>query len=158
MVNPKFSTNCRPPVYGGDSACPPEPPLRFAMVLHYLLWNYRSRGNATAAGAEASCAVASKSVEKNSVRFSQGNTTIPEISGSAHPVNVITSRRPRRDAPAALQLTENSVPGSQEPVTDASRTFTIFHGSGANSRSCPFQQSQGSTSKDPWNRQGHLFF
>ncbi len=28
----------------------PVPPLRFAMVLYYLLWNYRSRGDATAAG------------------------------------------------------------------------------------------------------------
>ncbi len=50
---------------GGDSACPPEPPLRYAMVLYYLLWNYRSRGDATAAGAKALCAVAPKSVEKN---------------------------------------------------------------------------------------------
>jgi len=38
----------------------PEPPLRFAMVLYYLLWNYRSRGDATTAGAEASHAVTQK--------------------------------------------------------------------------------------------------
>jgi len=52
---------------------PPNCPLRFAIVLHYLLWNYHSRGGATAVGAEASCAVASKSVEKNSVRISHEN-------------------------------------------------------------------------------------
>jgi hypothetical protein len=27
----------------GDSACPPERPLRFAIVSYYLLWRYRSR-------------------------------------------------------------------------------------------------------------------
>ena len=53
MGNPKISTNCESPVIGGDRACPPDPPLRFAIVLYYLLWNYRSRGDATAAGAEA---------------------------------------------------------------------------------------------------------
>ncbi len=58
--NPEFSTNCKEPVYGGDSACPPEPPLRFAMVSHYLLWNYRSRGDAATAGAEALFTVAPK--------------------------------------------------------------------------------------------------
>jgi len=40
------------------------------MVLHYLLWHYRSRGNATAAGAEALRAVSAKSAEKNIVRIS----------------------------------------------------------------------------------------
>jgi len=71
------------------------------------------------------------------------NRTTPVISGSGNLAYCDDLRRPRRDAPAALQLTENSVPGSQEPVADASRTFTIFHGFGANhSRSCPFQQSR----------------
>ena len=28
---------------GGDSACPPEPPLRFAIVSYYLLGSYHSR-------------------------------------------------------------------------------------------------------------------
>jgi len=50
MGNPEFSTNCESPVIGGDSACPPEPPLRFAMVLYFLLWNYPSERIATAAG------------------------------------------------------------------------------------------------------------
>ena len=36
------------------------------------------------------------------IRISPENTTIPEISGSAHN-NAITLRRPRRDAPAAVQ-------------------------------------------------------
>ncbi len=58
--NPKFSINCKVLIYGGDSACPPEPPLRFVMGLYYLLRNFRSRGNATAAGAEALCAEAQK--------------------------------------------------------------------------------------------------
>ena len=72
MGNPKISTNCESPIIGGDSACPPELPLRFAMVLYYLLWNYRYRGDATAAGAEALRAVAPKSVKKNIVRISTG--------------------------------------------------------------------------------------
>ncbi len=55
---------------GGDSACPPNRPLRYAMVLYYLLGNYRFREDATAAGAKALRAVAPKSVEKNSVRIS----------------------------------------------------------------------------------------
>jgi len=37
------------------------------MVLYYLLWNYRSRGDATAA--EALRAVAPKSVEENIMRI-----------------------------------------------------------------------------------------
>jgi len=32
-----ISTNCESPVIGGNSASPPEPPLRFVMVLYYLL-------------------------------------------------------------------------------------------------------------------------
>jgi hypothetical protein len=40
------------------------------MVLYYLVWKYRSRGDATAAGAEAFRAVAPKSVEKNIMRIS----------------------------------------------------------------------------------------
>jgi hypothetical protein len=40
------------------------------MVLYYLLWNYRSRGDATAAGAEALRAAAPESVERNSMRIS----------------------------------------------------------------------------------------
>ena len=43
---------------------PPEPSLRFAMVLYYLFWNYRSRGDATGAGAEALRAVALKAHRK----------------------------------------------------------------------------------------------
>jgi len=39
--------------YRNGQCLSPEPPLRFAMVLYYLLWNYRCRGDATAAGAEA---------------------------------------------------------------------------------------------------------
>ncbi len=38
----------------------PEPSPCFAMVLYYLLWNYRSREDATATGAEALRAVAQK--------------------------------------------------------------------------------------------------
>jgi hypothetical protein len=41
-------------------------------VLYYLPWNYRSIGDATAAGAKALRAVAPKSVEKNIVRSSTG--------------------------------------------------------------------------------------
>ena len=54
----------------GTVPVPPNPPLRFAIVLYYLRWNYRSRGDATAAGAEVLRAVAPKSVEKNIVRIS----------------------------------------------------------------------------------------
>ncbi len=57
----------------GTVPVPPEPPLRSSMVLYYLLWNYRSRGGATAAGAEALRAVAPKNIEKNFVRISHEN-------------------------------------------------------------------------------------
>ncbi len=36
LENLKYATNGESPVIGGDSACPPEPPLRFAMMSHYL--------------------------------------------------------------------------------------------------------------------------
>jgi hypothetical protein len=49
---------------------PPDRPLSYVMVLYYFLWNYRSRGDATASGAKALCAVAPKSVERNIVRIS----------------------------------------------------------------------------------------
>jgi len=55
-------------------------------------------------GAEAWTCRSPKSVKKNIVRISHENSIIQEISGSTHPVNAITLRRPRRDAPAALQL------------------------------------------------------
>ncbi len=64
VENPNISTNCESPIIAGDSACPSELPLRFAMVLYYLLWNYRSRRDVTATGAEALRAVTHKSVEK----------------------------------------------------------------------------------------------
>ena len=44
----------------GTVPIPPEPPLRFVIVSYYLLWSYRSREGATAAGAEALHAVAPK--------------------------------------------------------------------------------------------------
>ncbi len=37
----------------GTVPVPPEPPLRFAIVLYYLFWKYPLKGGATAAGAEA---------------------------------------------------------------------------------------------------------
>jgi len=42
------------------------------MVLYYPLRNYRSRGDATVAGAEALPVIAKKSVEENIVRISTG--------------------------------------------------------------------------------------
>ena len=68
--NPKILTKCKLPVIGGDTACPPEPPLRFSIVLYYLFWNYRLQGCHSGGGAEALRAVAPKSVEKNIVRIS----------------------------------------------------------------------------------------
>jgi hypothetical protein len=53
---------------------------------------------------------------------------IPAISGSANPVIAMTCAAPKRDAPAALQLPENSSRPTLEPGKDAIRTFTIFHG------------------------------
>ena len=41
MGNPNISPQCQSPGIGGDSACPPEPPLRFSMVLQYLFGNYQ---------------------------------------------------------------------------------------------------------------------
>ena len=43
---------------------PANRPLRFAIVVYNLLRNYRSGGDATAAGAEVLRAVAPRSVEK----------------------------------------------------------------------------------------------
>jgi hypothetical protein len=68
-MNPDFSTSCESSVIGGDSACPPEPPLRFAMVLYYHHWNYSSRGDATKAGAVALGAADIKEVEKNMLGY-----------------------------------------------------------------------------------------
>jgi len=94
-------------------------------------------------GGGITCRSPQKIVKKKILRISYENRTTPVISGSGNLPYCDDLRRPRRDAPAALQLTENSVTGSQEPVTDASRTFTIFHGLGANHpRSCPFLLSQ----------------
>ncbi len=68
--DPEFSTKCKAPVYGGDSACPPEPPLRFCDCVVVPSLELSFRGGATAAGAGALPAKAPKSVEKNSVRIS----------------------------------------------------------------------------------------
>jgi hypothetical protein len=65
-----FAANGKALIYGGDSAYPPEPPLRVAIVLYYLPGSYRFRVGATAAGAEAFHAVAPKSVKKNILRIS----------------------------------------------------------------------------------------
>ena len=54
----------------GDSACPPEPPLRFAMMLYYLLWNYRSTGGCHSGEGGGLGAVDPESVEKNIVTIS----------------------------------------------------------------------------------------
>ncbi len=51
LLKPRDFNKLRITIVVWDSACPPEPLLCFAMVLYYLLWNYRSRGDATAAGA-----------------------------------------------------------------------------------------------------------
>ncbi len=69
MGNHKIS-NSESPIFGGDSACPPEPPLRFTMVLYYLLWNYRSKGMPKRRGRRHYVPETKKSVEKNIVRIS----------------------------------------------------------------------------------------
>jgi len=71
--DPMFSTNCKAPVYGGDSACPPELPLRFAIVSYYLFWSYRFKEGATALGRRHFMPVATKSVKKNILRISHVN-------------------------------------------------------------------------------------
>jgi hypothetical protein len=69
--------------------------------------------------------------------------TIMVLSGSTNPARAMTCAAPKRDAPAALQLPKKFRPVSQDPGTDASRPFTIFHGLGENHcRSCPFQQNR----------------
>jgi len=50
----------------------------------------------------------------------------------------MTCAAPEGDAPAALQLPANFAQASQETLL----RMAIFHGSGVNSRSCPFQQSR----------------
>ena len=67
--NSEFSTNSKVPVYGGDSACPPEPPLRFAIVSYYLLWSYRYRGVPQRWGGGITCRSPKKSVKKNILGF-----------------------------------------------------------------------------------------
>jgi hypothetical protein len=60
------------------------------MVLYYLLWNYHSRGDATAAGAEALHAVVPKSVVKNIVEdFNRANfftLRLPDSMGINHSI------------------------------------------------------------------------
>jgi hypothetical protein len=51
------------------------------MVLYYLLWNYRSRGDATAAGAEAN-AKAPKSVGKYCEGFPMKTDMMPGATGT----------------------------------------------------------------------------
>jgi hypothetical protein len=46
---PSFSPNGNY-AYGGDSACPPEPPLCLAIALYYLLRNYRNIGRCQSGG------------------------------------------------------------------------------------------------------------
>jgi len=54
----------------------------------------------------------------------------------------MTCAAPKGTPPRRFNYLKTPRLTSQEPVTDASRTFTIFHGLGANhSRSYPFQQS-----------------
>ena len=50
--------------YGGDSACPPEPPLRFAIVSYYLLWSYRSRGCHSGGGGGITCRSPQRALRK----------------------------------------------------------------------------------------------
>ncbi len=59
------------PGIGGDSACPPEPPLCFEIVLYYLHWNCRPRGMSQRCGRGCiTCRGSSRNVEKNCVRIS----------------------------------------------------------------------------------------
>lgn len=48
-----FSQKDPAPSDGGDSACPPKTPLRFAMMSYYLHGFYRAMGDVTEAGVEA---------------------------------------------------------------------------------------------------------
>jgi hypothetical protein len=61
---PEFATNGKALIYGGDSAYPPEPPLRFAIVSYYLPGNYRFRVVPQRQGAKALYAVAPKEREE----------------------------------------------------------------------------------------------
>jgi len=74
------------------------------------------------------------------------------ISGSANP-DAMTCAAPKRDAPAALQLPANFAQASQKTLV----RMAIFHGSGVNSRSCPFQQSQKKT-KERSSKKKRWFF
>jgi len=56
LRNPKISTNCKAPVYGGDSACPPEPAALCDCVV--LPFPGVIAPGATAAGADVLHAVA----------------------------------------------------------------------------------------------------
>jgi hypothetical protein len=66
------------------------------------------------------------------------NRTIPVLSGSGNSTIAMTCAAPKRDAPAALQLPENSGSNlSRGHCADGSRTF-IFSWFGCELRSCPF--------------------
>jgi hypothetical protein len=62
--NPKFSTNYKATIFGGDSACPPEPPpaLCDCVVLPSLELSFQ--WGCHAAGVEAFHAVASRALRK----------------------------------------------------------------------------------------------
>ncbi len=57
------------------SACPPNCPCAFAIVVYYLFRNYRSK-ECHAAGAEAFQAISFKSVDKNDMRKAKHYITI----------------------------------------------------------------------------------
>jgi len=60
--HPEFSTNGKAPVYGGDSACPPKPPLCFVSII--LLRRYRSMGCHSGGGGGITCRYPKKNVKK----------------------------------------------------------------------------------------------
>jgi len=106
----------------------PVPPIRpFALrVSYYLFWSYRSRGCHTGGGGSILCR-SPQSVKKNILRISYENRTISSISGSGSPGYGMTCAAPEGTSPRRFNELETPTPPSQEPVTNASRAFTIFH-------------------------------
>ena len=71
--------SCKAPVYGGDRACPPEPPLRFMIVSNYLPGRYHSRGCHSGGGGGITCRSPLRALRKIFWGFPKPDFTLREL-------------------------------------------------------------------------------